>query len=620
MILTENIEIEINKGNLPFYKSLGYSINMGDIINIPIEELSKGSNQVVKSKCDFCGNIVDIQYKLYYKRTLKHKEFACSRKCSSIRNSNLLNDQYGISNISQLDHVREKIKRTNMERYGSESYMGSEASKLKREESLMDRYGVDNPQKSKEIQEKTKKTNMERYGVDHVLQSNNIRDKIKKTNIERYGDEVPSKSNIVIDKIKDTNIERYGYESPLQNVDILKKSKETLVKNWGVDSPQKSIEIQKKTKRTNMERYGVEYLMQSDEIKQKSKDTIISKYGVDHITQSELYRISNYKLSNDEKYISYIGNGVSLFKCENGHNYEINKDNYYNRIFNSVPLCTVCNPIGESSSIKEKELLEYIKLIYDGEIISNYRDGLEIDIYLPDLGIGIEFNGLYYHSDKFKDRNYHLNKLNHFKDLGIRIINIWEDEWINKQDILRSQLNQWIMGSNIRIFARKCEIREIDDVKLVRKFLDENHIQGFASSIVKIGLFYNNELVSIMLFDKSEGRSKMGNGEYNLSRFCNSLNTSVIGGSSKLLKYFIKTYKPKRIISYADKSWSVGDLYERIGFDRINESKPDYKYLIKGTRLNKSRFRKSNTGISESNNNLLKVWDCGKIKFELIFN
>jgi hypothetical protein len=91
----------------------------------------------------------------------------------------------------------------------------------------------------------------------------------------------------------------------------------------------------------------------------------------------------------------------------------------------------------------------------------------------------------------------------------------------------------------------------------------------------------------------------------------------VIGGASKLLNYFIKKYSVKRIVSYTDRDWSLGDLYYKLGFNKIYESEPDYKYFFKEKRYHKSNFRKSKTGISESNLNIPKVWDCGKIKFEM---
>jgi hypothetical protein len=114
-------------------------------------------------------------------------------------------------------------------------------------------------------------------------------------------------------------------------------------------------------------------------------------------------------------------------------------------------------------------------------------------------------------------------------------------------------------------------------------------------------------------------------GAWNLNRFCNKLNTNVIGGASKLLNYFIKNYDVKRIVSYADKDWSVGNLYEVLGFINVGGNGPDYKYIVNNQRVHKSRYRKSklNTNLTESKqmelNNINKIYDCGKLKFEKNF-
>ena len=132
-----------------------------------------------------------------------------------------------------------------------------------------------------------------------------------------------------------------------------------------------------------------------------------------------------------------------------------------------------------------------------------------------------------------------------------------------------------------------------------------------------------------MTFDQSEGRLKMDNSGYNLSRFCNKINTNVVGGASKLLSYFIKVYKPSRIVSYADKDWSIGSLYYTLGFENIGGNGPDYKYIVDGKRVHKSRYKKSRLGIQGTSITehqetkrlgIHRIYDCGKIKFEKLLN
>jgi hypothetical protein len=450
--------------------------------------------------------------------------------------------------------------------------------------------------------------------------SESTKNKLKETLSKKYGVDHYSKTNEYVEKVKNTCLQKWGVDNFSKTDEYLKKSKETYLSKWGVDNFTKTEEYLEKSKKTFLERWGVEYPTQSEDIRNRIRQTNQKKYGHSHIFGSNEYRIDNFKISNHLNYISYE-KGVNIFKCdcEQNHTFEISTDDYYGRIKSGNKLCTICYPISDLSSIKEKMLLDYIRDIYQGDIITNYRDKYEIDIYLPNLKLGFEFNGLYWHSDKFKDKNYHLNKSNYFKEKDIRIIHIWEDDWVYKTEIIKSQIKNWLGLASIKIFARKCEVKEINNSK---NFLNKNHIQGSDRSNIKLGLFYNSELVSVMSFNRTEGRKKMIAKEWNLSRFSNKLEYNVIGGASKLLSYFIKNYNPKRIISYADKDWSNGSVYYKLGFKLVNETKPDYKYLINDRRVHKSRYRKSklNTTLTESQYMLdvSRVWDCGKIKFEMI--
>ena len=470
---------------------------------------------------------------------------------------------------------------------------------------------------------KASESNLLKYGVDNISKLNSIKDKKKETCLKNWGVDCNFKSDITKEKKKETCLKNWGVDNPSKSNIIKDKKKNTTLDNYGVINPFQSEQVKEKIKETNLERYGVENPMMNEHIKELSKKSSVLKYGSDNYNKSELSH-SNTIIGNDNNYIKYIINNISLFNCVKGHTFEINVKNYYNRKYSNIPLCTMCNPIGDSKSIKEKELLYFIQNNYDGEIISSYRDKMEIDIYLPELKLGFEFNGLYWHSEKFKEKSYHLDKTNYFKDRDIRIIHIWEDDWIFKESIVKSQIHNLLGLNTNKLFARKCVIKNVS-TKEARIFLDENHIQGFVNSSFKIGLYYEDELVSIMTFDSFEGRKKMEEGGYNLSRFCNRLGYNVVGGASKLLSYFIKEYNSKRIVSYADKDWSVGSLYYTLGFENITESKPDYKYIVGDKRVHKSKYRKSKlkTTLTEKQATekigISRIYDCGKIKFELLF-
>ena len=279
---------------------------------------------------------------------------------------------------------------------------------------------------------------------------------------------------------------------------------------------------------------------------------------------------------------------------------------------------------------RSMEVYEYIKSIYNGEVINRYvLDNIEVDIYLPDLKIGFEFNGLYWHSNEYKERLYHINKTNHFKSNEIDLIHIWEDDWDFKKDIIKSIIKGKIGEIENKIYARKCEVKEINDNSLIRNFLEKNHLQGFVGSKIKLGLFYKSELVCLMTFGnlrKSLGqKSKIGH--YELLRLCNKLDTVVVGGASKLLKYFKRNYEYESIISYADHSRSFGDVYYKLGFEFSSKSQPNYYYIVDGIRRHRFNYRKDklvklghDKKLTESQimNNLgiSKIWDCGMLKFE----
>jgi hypothetical protein len=280
----------------------------------------------------------------------------------------------------------------------------------------------------------------------------------------------------------------------------------------------------------------------------------------------------------------------------------------------------------------ENEIKKFIKS-FDFDIIENSRkiiNGKELDIYIPSHKIAIEFNGLYWHSDKYLPDNYHLNKTELCEERDIRLIHIFEDEWIYKQDIVKSRLNNILGLTKTKIYARKCQIKEITS-KESRLFLDKNHIQGYSNAKVSLGLYYNNELISLMTFGglrKNLGSNHI-EGTYELIRFCNKLNTSVVGGANKLLQYFIKNYNPKEIISYADRRWSQGELYETLGFKEVHKTKPNFFYINGLTRLNRFNFRKdilvkqgydpNKSGkVIMQERGINRIYDSGSIKYKLL--
>src|SRR5574344_1824490 len=281
----------------------------------------------------------------------------------------------------------------------------------------------------------------------------------------------------------------------------------------------------------------------------------------------------------------------------------------------------------------ESLILDFIKNNYNDKILTNVRyiiSPLELDIYIPDLKLAFEFNGVYWHNELNKEKNYHLNKTELCEKQGIQLIHIYEDDWIYKQDIIKSMILNKLGKTSNKLFARKCEIKEITDNKLIRSFLDENHIQGFVGSKVKIGLFYNNELISLMTFGDRRvamGKKSTNIGEFELLRFCNKLTTNVVGGASRLFKHFIKTYNPTEITTYADRSFSQGKLYDALGFEFVSKTEPNYYYVVDGIRKHRFNYRKDKLikdGFDQNktehqimlDRKIYRIYDSGNLKFK----
>ncbi|MBO6271662.1 hypothetical protein J6O48_02645 [bacterium] len=269
--------------------------------------------------------------------------------------------------------------------------------------------------------------------------------------------------------------------------------------------------------------------------------------------------------------------------------YNQDKDNllelYYvflNKIKSPV-LCAICNNpvefsytgncyrkfcekhlIGFNTSTQELNLENFIKTL-NIPYIKNDRSIIvqELDFYFPNKHIAIEFNGCWWHCEKFKDKQYHYNKWKQCYDKNIQLITIWEDDYLYKQDIVKNIIKVKLNIFNKILYARNCIIKEISYIE-AKDFINQYHLQGYTIDKIRLGLFYNNELVSVMTFGKS--RFNKNENETELIRYCVKSNYKIIGGASKLFKYFINNYSFNKIISYAEADISIGTLYKKLGF------------------------------------------------------
>jgi hypothetical protein len=282
----------------------------------------------------------------------------------------------------------------------------------------------------------------------------------------------------------------------------------------------------------------------------------------------------------------------------------------------------------------ENEIFELIKS-YGFDVINNNKkilNGTEMDIYIPELKLCFEYNGLYYHSEKMgKDKWFHLKKQNLANEKGIKLIHIFEDEWYYKKEIVKKKIIHLIgKNTNEKIYARKCEIKIIN-TSLAYDFLEKNHIQGAPlMSTFNIGAYYNNILIGVMTFSSS-------NELWTLSRFATDINYRCIGISSKLFKNFLILKNNPIVISFADRRWTTDlydNLYIKLGFKIKKINPPDYKYINgkiqRNNRLHKFLFRKKillkkypeilDNTMTENEMvtkiGCTKIWDCGLIKYQ----
>lgn len=420
-----------------------------------------------------------------------------------------------------------------------------------------------------DIKMRRAETNIKKYGHVCNLHSGVCREKMRKTCLEKYGVEHYSKSDDIKSKKKKTFLDRYGVPTPGQIEDGKEKSKRTCREKYGVEYTGQIKERREKMKNTMMERYGVSYYLEKRDI---PRARFAREMAYDEMMKNNL---DTPLFSKDDFVKTGCANVKLKFRCKKcGNIFEAFHRNGFHRT------CEKCFPVYNASSIPETEFKCFIKDILETNdigYVENDRDVLkprELDLYVADKKIAFEFDGLYWHSDKFRGSNYHTEKTNECFEKNIKLIHVFEDEWYYRKDIVKSRIKNLLGFYDTTIYARKCMLKSVPYEERY-SFLEKNHTQGDVASSVDIGLYYENELVSIMTFGKPRFNRKY---KWELLRFCNKLGYHIPGAASKPLKHFEENYKPSSIISYADRRWSTGNLYNRLGFTLHGISKPNYWY------------------------------------------
>lgn len=464
-------------------------------------------------------------------------------------------------------------------------------------------------------------TCLQKYGCVSYVQTDDFKNKSKQSVLERYGVEHITQNNSIQEKIKNTNLKKYNVTSPLASQELREKGKQTCLRKYGVEYPTQSEICKEKRKQTNLERYGNEFAYLSESVRLKTKKTLRDNL------LTELKFCKNYEDLNEEYIKSLIIdlNGQKYFDfttCKEHFNVNCH---IVCRIRNCFDISKeIQNHVSErSSSLAESNLFNWIntenKIHNDRSLIHPY----ELDIVLPDYKLAIEYDGVYWHNEDFRDKKYHLNKTTACENKGYTLFHIFDTDDI---DIWKSMINGKL-GLNKRIYARKCCVKEID-YKIAKLFCTQNHLQGGCPSKINFGLFYEDELIEVMTFGKSRFNKHY---EFELLRLCSKKYYSIIGGASKLFKYFVKKYNPKSIISYANRRFSQGNIYNVLGFKYLNDSSPNYWYfknsgdrhLLSRNQCQKHKLSKIldtfNPLLSEVDNMKLngysRIFDCGNLVY-----
>ncbi len=568
-------------------------------------ELKKKRNREIR-KCVFC----EKKFEAKKKSTKKLCSDECRKSWAKIpenkverikKSHEAIKEKNEGKYFFQTDEFKEKAKNTKINIYGDENFVNNE---------------------------KAKQTKKEKYGDENFINN----EKAKQTKKERYGDENYNNRH----KAKETMKKIYGVEHVMKLKDFQKKAQNKNFENTGFNFPLQNQTSKENKKETNLEKYGFEHASQSKEVKNKIKDWYFDRFELTKINKqlenSDIKLIDEYKglRTKIEESTQYF---VYNFRCDNcGNNFTGTFSNH------RIPICRVCYPTYKNNFIHQEifDFLNQINVKFNDNI-RNIIAPYELDFYIEKHNIAIELNGNYWHSEigGGKDRNYHLNKSELCNKLGIKLIHIFEDEWIFKKDIVKSMLLNLIGKIDNKIYARKCELKEVNSEEGF-EFLNNNHIQGAVNFNKAIGLYYDSKLVSLMSFVERK------NNIWELNRFCSSQGFVVVGAFSKLFKYFLKINdNVSSVKTFADCRWSGLDykesVYYKCNFKFKEKIKPRYFYFKQGDYIrryhrftfNKQKLIKLHQDKYENwmsewdlaqAAKMDRIWDCGKLSYEFFIS
>lgn len=564
--------------------------------------------------CIVCGERFEVPYS---RLGAADRSRTCSAKCrKQLRQETCLGRYGGVAPAASAE-VQAKMKATTFKRYGVEHGAQSEAAKEKTKQTTLERYGVEYYTQTDEY-----KQQMQKYWNDDVWKANlyaksyesyrqqhgeaigfanpEIQDKIRQTCLEKYGQTSYSKTEEFLQKISATNQQKYGVDYTFQSEEIRNKGRQTSIQRYGTEYPMQNPAVLEKTRTTNLEKYGSENYMTSEAGRQKFAQAMKDKYGVSAYSQTSAWKAQ--RMSDPTKLEEFLA-------------FDLDPKDYIKSHWSEPPsLLDVCAAVGVGTeavglrlqrahcvemvayvlSTMEHEVLGFLKsIVPETEIIVNTKQVItpyELDIYLPQYKLGIECNptsthnssiNVFDHSAAPTAPSYHAMKSKLCEDKGIFLYHIFGPDWTHRRPVIESMLKNILGASEQRVYARKTEVKDVD-ATIAYEFLEKNHRQGGVQSKIRLGLYYQDELVALMTFGAMRGTigaDHTSENCYELVRFCNKLDTNVVGGASKLFKHFLTEYRPDEVRSFSDIAHTRGNLYRQLGFSQLHTNQPGYVWV-----------------------------------------
>lgn len=382
-------------------------------------------------------------------------------------------------------------------------------------------------------------------------------------------------------------------------------------------------ELTRRREASNLQRYGVRYPWMLKEQKVKKAEAGYSRMAAswqDELRQhnvAPLFDTTDY--TGNRRYLS-----VQCLKCNT--KFEMQRL----RWVENPRLCPTCYT--PKASKGQHELADWIRSLGISVRINDrkmFAGKHEIDIFIPEKNLAIEFDGLYWHSEKGRpdSKKKSLLKMEALRDKGLKYLMMFDDEWENQQDVVKSRIRNALGISERKIFARHCSIVNLSSIDQ-REFFLLNHLQKSVPGAA-IGLEYEGELVAAMSFGKPRFSDKY---QWELLRFATKMGTSVVGGASKLFSHWKTMHPSESIVSFSDNRWGTGSFYTKLGFTDDGQTGQGYFYVNSaGMRRSRQTMQKHklpdilktfDITLTEQencwNNGWYRVWDLGNTRWVML--